>query len=504
MADKYRIETEDGSVYEIETEDAATAPAQTQQQYVDPRARLGEAATVGVKDLLAGIGAGVFQSLSGGTKLAQAAGAPWTMFGDNKPNPVQSYLEGLAQGPQSVMGQIGKFAEQGAEYLIPSGLAARGAAALTNAPRAVQILGRAGMEAAGAGGVAALQSGGDPEAMRNAALLGGVVGGATAALPMVAPRLAEAAVTQYNRVLNPTKEKTKAIAQQIVPELIQRREWAASLPRMLDRAQDRMRFFGQQIDDAWDAMAQQGTTAQIDPILRRLEDVAREHFFTQNTAGQLVQLRGPAEAGFRELQGMAQTMADAATVNPATGAREIPVTTLRQLRQYWDEVADKAGAFTKNPRDLADWARGRAARYGGDAVRAELAQARPDLAALNQEFSFWNRVADVVEQTVGRRTGQQKPLTRRIAQLAGAQAGGGGLTSLLGAYAMDQFQGLVSSPAWGTISAVTKDRLANAITQGNQGAAQFYLNQALRAAGMKAVTGRSESGAKALVPSEAQ
>lgn len=460
-----------------------------------PEPGMGEQAMQMGTDFLRGIGSGVFTGAQRIAQLAEAAGR-------HKPESavVSKALDPYATAPASIAGQAGQMLEQGAEFLAPGGLVTRAAgrmapvlARVPGMARAAPVVARAIPEALAAGGVAGVQSGGDPEAMATAAATGGVLSGAGEAAGAVAPWIRNKAVEQYSRVLNPTKEKTKAITQRIVPELIRRGETAFTMPGMLNRARDRMRFFGQQIDDAWEQMEQQGVTAQVDPILQRLGDVAREHFHVTDTAGRLVPLRGPAEAGLRELQGIAETLQDAATVNPVNGTREIPAATLRSLRQYWDEVADKSGAFTKAPRDLADWARGRASRYGGDAVRAELGAAAPDLAAINREFSFWNRVADVTEQTVARRSGQQKPLTRRIAQLAGAEAGGGGLMSLFGAAAMDQFQALLSSPGWGTISAVMKDRLANAITAGHPGRARFALNQALRAAGMGAVTTRTES-----------
>ena len=477
---KYRVETEDGSVYEIETEDAPE-PASTSATL---SAGIGAATDVARQkiaetgaDFLRGVGAGTFSTLRG---AAQLTGLHGMMSPEQR-----QYLDQLATAPQSTAGTVGKFAEQGAEFLLPGRLVAKGAGMLSGTSKAAQIAGRGGLEALAAGGVAGLQSGGAPEAMRNAAVTAGAMSAAGAGAAALAPQLKNAALTQYSRVLNPTKEKTKAIAQKIVPEMIRRGEWAASMPRLLNRAQDRMRFFGQQIDDVWDRMDRTGVTAQIDPILQRLDDVAREHFYTTTAGGRLVAKRGPAEAGLKELQGIGETLVEASTINPVNGTREIPATTLRDLRQYWDEVADKAGAFTKNQGQLADWARGRASKYAGDAVRAELASASPDLAALNKEFSFWNRVSDVTEQTVARRTGQQKPLTRRIAQLAGAQAGGGGIASVIGAAAMDQLQGLISSPAWGTLSAITKDRLANALASGNKGGVLFYLEKLAKGAGLE-------------------
>lgn len=452
----------------------AQAPAQEQPGMM---AGIGAAVGQGAADVLGGIGSGVFKTARG---LGQLAGVS------------SPYLDKLATPPDSAAGRAGQMIEQGAEFLLPGGLIRRGAGMLAAAPAAARIAGTAGLEGLAAAGVAGVQSGGDAETMRNAALAGGALSGLGSTAGALVPRLRESAVTQYGRVLNPTKEKTKAIAQRIVPELVRRREWTAGLPRMLERSQDRIRYFGQQIDDVWSAMENAGVQADIHPVLQRLDDVAREHYYTTNAAGQLVPLRGPAERGLRELQGIGETLVDASVADPATGARVIPTNTLRQLRQYWDEVADKGGAFTKRPQDIQSWTQAMAHRYAGDAVRAELGRALPELANINREFAFWRNVADVTEQTLTRRTGQQKPLTRRIAQLAGAEAGGGGLMSVLGAAAMDQMQGLLSSAAWGTISAVTKDRLANALAAGNRNQAVFYLNQALRSAGMGAVTTRAE------------
>jgi hypothetical protein len=441
------------------------------------------------RDVLGGIGSGVFKTARGAAQLA----------GVNSP-----YLDRLATPPDSFAGRTGQMIEQGAEYLIPGGLVERGAAGLlAGAPAVARIAGRAGLEGLAAGTVAGVQSGGDPAAARNAALLGAGVSAAgsaaTAAAPWLARTLQEGAETQYGRALNPTKERFKSYAEDVIPELLERRQWIGSLPRTLETTRERLRHFGQQIDDAWQQMGQQGVTAQVDPILNRLNDVARENYLVQNAHGQLVPVEGAIAGGMRELGAIQETIRNAATPNPVTGAMEIPVATLRRLRQIWDEVADKSGAFHKNPRDLHSWTTGMVNRYAGDSVRAELAQARPDLAALNQEYGFLRRLGDTVESTMERRVGQQKPLTRRLMQGTGAVVGstlgsqtggltGGAMGAVVGPIVMEGLQTLVSSNAWRTIDAVTRSRIADAIARGNRGAAEFYLRKALIGAGGATIT----------------
>lgn len=495
---KYRIQTDKG-VYEVET-----AEAQPQVESAGIGAQIG----TGVTDLLKGIGSGVFSTVRGAAKLTGVydrlgeRGLSDLVKGDGKTS-AQRYLDALATPPDSNAGRIGNVIEQGAEYMVPGTLVARGAKLLQGGSKVAQLAGRAGLEGLSAAGVAGVQTGGDAEAMRNAALTAGgataAIGGLSAAAPKIAASLKQGALRQYGRVLNPTKEKTKAMADKIIPQMVERGIVATTLPGMLEKSQGRMRFLGQKIDDVWDAMDVTGTMADVRPILQHLDDAARETYYTTGANGQLVVKGKVAEQGLKELESIGETLLSAAAPNSATGALEIPIKTLREFRQYWDEVANKAGAFTS---DLSSWTRGKAHKFAGDAIREELAKATPDLAALNREFSFWNRVADVTESTLQRRTGQAKPLTRRLAQLggtAGGAAAGGPLGAVLGSVAMDQLQGLMISPAWGTASAVFKDRLANAIAKGSRGEAEFYIRKLASSAGATAVTPRS---APALQPAQ--
>jgi hypothetical protein len=484
---KYRITTE-GGVYEIETEDT---PAAT-----NPRAGLGEAIVTGAKDVLGGMGAGVFSTLHGTGQL----------LGYDSP-----YLKELATPPQTLMGQAGKYIEQGAEYLLPGMGAAKGTALLRNAPQAVRILGRAGLEAAGAGVVAALQSGGDPEAVRNAALLGGGVSAATGALPLVAPALKESALTQYARVLNPTKEKAKIIAEKIRPEMLKRGTWGRSLGTMLENTQGRLRVLGQQIDDAWEQMSQAGVRARIEPLLKRLDDFSSEEFHVATPSGKPVAFAGEGERAVKEVEAIKQNIIAASEIDPATGERVITSDAFIRFRRFWDKVADKAGGHQK---DIEAWIPAEIKKEAADIARSEFAAARPDIDKINKEFSFLKDQEYILKSTMLRRVGQQKPLTRQLMKAAGTAVGaaggatGGpivsGIGAVIGAVGMDALQTVVSSPAWGTLGAVSKNRLAEALAAGHTGQSMFYLNQLLRAAGMPAITRPTERGAIAPAPAAAQ
>lgn len=124
-------------------------------------------------DLPKGIGQGALSTMyHGGDLIRRGLGMNQVI---NDPQ-VQAAITPTTPGTK-----VGSGLEQAAEYLAPGGLigdAAKGVDALT-ASRLLRAGGHAGLEALSAGGVAGLQSGGDPTAMRNAAL---TAGGTSAAL----------------------------------------------------------------------------------------------------------------------------------------------------------------------------------------------------------------------------------------------------------------------------------------------------------------------------------
>jgi hypothetical protein len=275
--------------------------------------------------------------------------------------------------------------------------------------------------------------------------------------------------TDYSGVLNPTTKANKARTAAIVPELMKRGETALTLKSLNERATGQVAKYGQLIGDAWDNLPA-GTTTELQPIYDRLQSEIENEHSIKDANGNLIPKSPVAKTAIGNLNALQEVLMDVAEPDPTTGELRVPVDKMRSLRQYFDQVQKDAGAF--EGKNLSQQAVGRAHEVAADAIRAELAKDHPDIAALNKEYSFWSDVARVTGDTITRRQGQRVPLTTRIAQAAGfAKAG------FAGAEAMKQLTTLTSSPAWGTMSAVLKDRLANAIATGNPGAVQFITNQ---------------------------
>jgi hypothetical protein len=240
---------------------------------------------------------------------------------------------------------------------------------------------------------------------------------------------------------------------------------------------------GQAIGDAWDNLPA-GTATDFEPIYDRLQSAIDDVHSVPDSNGKPIPKGPEAERAISNISKLQQTLLDVAEPNPA-GGLQIPVDKVRQLRQYFDGIAAKAGRYTG--KDLADASASEAHGLAADAIRENLASDHPDIAALNKEYSFWKGADQVVGDTIQRRQGQSVGLGRMLARGFGFAKGG-----VLGAEGMDLLTQAVRSPAWGTVSAVLKDRLADAIASGNGTTAQFYVQKIGKAAGLAAVTGQEQ------------
>jgi len=402
--------------------------------------------------------------------------------------------------PSSIPGQIGKFGEQAAEFLLPGSIA-------TEATKGAALLPRAIAQGVAAAGTAGAQTGGQPGAMATAAGLGAGGEALSAAVesPAVQNYLREAAEKQYAKAINATKQGNKWISQNIaVPELLDRGVSAFTLKGLAGKATNNVQAFGQAIDDAWKALPA-GTTAEIEPILNTIESSAKNALTIMDSTGRAIPITQTAAKGLDSIDFLKQTLRDVSVPNPATGNLEVPVEKLRQLRQAWDEIAAQAKVY--KGADLADAATGKLHAMAASAIRDQLAQDFPDIAALNKEFSFWKNVEQVVNDTVLRREGQAKPLGRKIAGAAGIAFGGatGGLHgAIVGKQAMEGLEALTSSTMWRTVSAVQKNNLAKYLASGNRTAAEMTIRQMIKAAGLEAGTeiANSESTPAAAQPAQ--
>ena len=210
--------------------------------------------------------------------------------------------------------------------------------------------------------------------------------------------------------------------------------------------------------------------APVNDIVAKIRTDAEAQHTIPGPKGKPMAMGDVAESAMRSSESLAKFLEDA-SVEGDNGIRSIPVKRLREVRQYWDEIAAQGKRY--QGADLSEASK--AETYGrvADAIRSEFAKADPNLAALNKEYSFWKNAEKVVTETVLRREGQAVPLSRQMGELGGTMIGStsGPVGSILGKYGMRLFGQVTGSTGWKTANAVMKDRLANAIAGGKQGVA---------------------------------
>lgn len=291
--------------------------------------------------------------------------------------------------------------------------------------------------------------------------------------------LKASAVESYKKALNPTKEGNKLRTDRVVPKLIEE-GLTGNLEKIRDVSLARVKDLGQKIGDAWDAIPDD-QAVPVQNLLQEMRD-ARNQYLSRRADGTMGPRSKAAAAEIQKINQLGKVLKESSEIITQTTANGtqagIPVVTqtsmpvirakvLRELRQDWDKAADKAGAFEKTNK-----AKSSAAQYyeGANRIRAVLDDNYPDISKLNEEFSTWKDVNKVAWDTMRRKTGQSGILQNAVATATGGAAGlvSGSVPAGIGtAMAFNMIQKAVTSPKWRTVSAVTKDRLANAIAKRN-------------------------------------
>lgn len=314
--------------------------------------------------------------------------------------------------------------------------------------------------------------------------------GARSMAAEAAPALRRSAERSYSAALNATTKGNKVRSENIVPGLVDRRVVAQSLESLKDKAAGQVAQIGRAIGEEWDNLPA-GTKVNADDVTWKMRAQAEAEHAMKDAKGNLVPIGEQGAAALENVDKLSATIRAFAERNPKTGRMEIPAEKMRNLRQYFDGIAKEANAY--EGKTLKDASVAAANKMAADAIRAELGKEFPNIAALNKEFSFWKDVERVTSDTLLRRQGQQKPISRMMMSAAGAAAGwtAGGLEgAIAGKITMDLLQKAITSTGWRTVSASLKASLADAIASGNKGKIQFYAKKAAQA------TTQPGSGAK--------
>lgn len=426
-------------------------------------------------DLLEGAVSGIAQTVfNGGDLIRRGLGMERII---NNPDVKQAM-----HTPDSFAGAAGHMIEQGAEFIAPVGMA-------TKAVKGAPLAARLATEAATAAGVTGVQTGGDVAAMAQTAAtvgaLGAIGAGARAGYrgllkggtkeALTADLLRKSGQAEYARVLNPTTRGNKARTAKVVPELIDRGVTAFTRQGLADRAAAELDTAGAALDKAWSELPQ-GAAIGLKPIQDKILTAAHEELTEVAAHGGRVAMSSEAEAGLTHAKDIADRLARFAVENPATGEMEIPATVARSIRQHFDTLSKTAGRFDGAAQSIQAANTASAA----DAIRNGLAEAFPDIGAINKEYAFWSDTAKVINDTLLRKQGQSPSLAKQLMSGAGAVGGmvtGGFKGAVLGAKAVSALEEITQSPAWRTVGAVWKDRLADAIIKRQRGPAELAVSK---------------------------
>ena len=447
------------------------------------------------QDVLTGIGKSLAGTAIGLGELAGSAGL--NRLTGATPETFEAARQAFAE-PVGTEQQIGKTAGEIGQFFVPASRAAKGA-----------TWARAGMEAlkdvaVGAGQTGSLVGG-------VAAGAGSLAGPATAAVAgKVGSRLQETAKRGIVQALGPTKERFKAIAERIAPEVL-RRGLRGSRAGLQTQAAGMARTAGRQIDELLTAKGDQ--VVPTASIVDALEAYKRGAVITRNMrASEIPDLPAALQNGrareigkglyevdvpidrrtIRQVDSLQRTLAE---LGP-----EVETAKLVALRRMWEAVVDRAGGFAQKAgrtfgTSLVESSEAAVKREGVGAIRKILASEHPDLADLNREFSFWANLRDVTRATEARVKPQSKGLIRAIGMgsgiVAGAASGddpierlgqavGGGILG-------SQLVRVVQSPRYRLASAQLKNKLAEVLMSGKRSRIELAVGRLAAATGVQAV-----------------
>jgi len=258
-----------------------------------------------------------------------------------------------------------------------------------------------------------------------------------------------AAVKQYSEALGATTKELKSKTARIAPQLLDK-GLTGGLNKLEKVSAEGMEKSGQAIKLAEDSISVFKQQA-VKPIIERA-----------------VKLKSSYIVNGKVLDNTAVKSIDNVISSITQFGHQIPETQLVKIKRILDKSVALANKnFTKEEGlSLAVEAK----QGMVNTMRGILNSSNPKLATANKEFSTWANLNKIVSATLERKGSQSSGLTRFIGPILGAGSIGastGNLTNaIVGYFATDAAIKLFQSTAYKTISAVSKNQLANYLASG--------------------------------------
>lgn len=344
------------------------------------------------------------------------------------------------------IGELGKGAELGVD-------------AAKAAPGLLSLAGKGAAYGAAAGGLSSVGQGntnlgtiaGDTAV---GGLTGGVTGGLLGRLGGGSSALGKSAEEDITKVLAPTGKADKLITQKIAPQLAQKGIIAGTREGLLSKYQALQGAAGDALEAGYDALPKD---AQVE--VGGLFDTVQKEIDNLTVNGSVPSAAAPK---VNALQNMMKDLANIGIQTSPDGSKVFAdVANVRQLRQILD-TGKQGFAFS----DL-DTATRAAQKTLANGIRGAFAEQYPDIAKLNKDFSFWSNAVGVLQNTIDRKTGQTGLLRKGISAGLGSASGLVSGHPVIGAGVGKLLSDFIESPAYHTVSAAIKNKIAVAFEKGD-------------------------------------
>lgn len=303
----------------------------------------------------------------------------------------------------------------------------------------------------------------------------------------------QATETVAQRVLAPGNPRYKGTAETIAPEVLDRNvskdigRFGDARNELRQFAEDGMADAGSRIDAAvnLDPASPVSLTPVIDGLNKRIDTF---------------QVKGKTVPGNEAKVAALEAQRDFVASHGDT----LPFADLRKLRQILDTQAAEAKVYERAGNESVGHM-GRAAADAAGEVRQMLATERPEAVQPNADFTFFKRLNDVLDPTLGRpkQTNFVPSGVTGGMSTTGALVGMGSkipvIGPLIGSQVLPRLKALVNSPAWDLASAQKKMALADAIRNGQTGTATSLIAN-ISALAPRGVSGWVETPATASSP----
>lgn len=276
------------------------------------------------------------------------------------------------------------------------------------------------------------------------------------ALTKLPEGLKKQAIKQYSEALGATTKELKVKTAKVVPDLLEKGIYGG-LEKLDKISEEGMKAGGEMIALAESKIPQEAMQ-KVYPLLEKAARLKNRYIIDGKILDQ-----GAVDAVDKVVESISQF------------GHEIPDNTLLKIKRVLDRSVSLANKnFTKDEGlSLATEAKEGIA----NTIRNILNERYKDLGKANKEFNLWNNTAKIVQATIERRSSQTGGLTKQIipAIFGGVGlAGGGGVPAVIGYFGSQKTLQLLNSPAYKTLSAVQKNKLANYLISGKVKEAALY------------------------------